>query len=133
MIPNVNGGGLPSDSIQAASMPSVQPAASPKSDQKPVITPEVYAAEKSAEAKKSSEANVSVVLGSGGAQLSAGLPKAEFSPRLTIEKDEETGGWIYKALDPITGDVINQFPREQLVHMKNSPSYQPGDVIKTQA
>lgn len=133
MIPNVNGGGLPSDSIQAASMPAVQPVASPKSDIKPAVSPEVYAAEKAAEAKKSSESNVSVVLGSGASSVVANLPKAEFSPRLTIEKDEATGGWIYKALDPITGDVINQFPREQLVQMKNSPSYQPGDVIKTQA
>jgi hypothetical protein len=133
MIPNVKGGGLPSESIQATLSPAVQPAASPKSDQKPAVSPEVFAAEKAAKAKKSSEANTSVVLGSGSSSVSAGLPKAEFSPRLTIEKDEETGGWIYKALDPITGEVINQFPREQLVQMKNSPTYQPGDVIKTQA
>jgi len=99
---------------------------------KPVITAEAYAAEKAVEAQKSSEANRSVSVG-GTAQAMASLPKAEFSPRLTIEKDLETGGWIYKALDPITGDVINQFPREQLLKMKSSQSYQPGDVIKTQA
>jgi len=133
MIPNVNGGGLPSDSIQAGSVTASAPVVQAKPEPRPVASPEAYAAEKVAEAKKSAEAQASVSIGSGAAPALTSLPKAEFAPRLTIEKDQETGDWIYKALDPITGDVINQFPREQLVHMKNSPTYQPGDVIKTQA
>lgn len=131
MIPNVKGGGLPSESIQAVTPPAQNAVAQDKPVSKPVITAEAYAAEKAVEAQKSSEANRSVSVG-GTAQAMASLPKAEFSPRLTIEK-LKTGGWIYKALDPITGDVINQFPREQLLKMKSSQSYQPGDVIKTQA
>lgn len=57
---------------------------------------------------------------------------AEFSLRLTIDRDSN-GHWIYKAVDRITGEVIKQFPREELLKMKRGANYKPGDVIKTQA
>lgn len=55
----------------------------------------------------------------------------EFALRLTIDQDKDTGTWLYKALDPITGEVVKQFPREELINFKRSSGYEPGSLIKT--
>ena len=49
--------------------------------------------------------------------------------RLTIE--EGPGGFVYKTLDRVTGEVIRQLPREDVVKMRLSPAYGPGELIKT--
>ncbi|HEY1073827.1 hypothetical protein [Brevundimonas sp.] len=49
--------------------------------------------------------------------------------RLTIE--EGPGGFVYKTLDRVTGEVIRQLPREEVVKMRHSPAYGPGELIKT--
>lgn len=49
--------------------------------------------------------------------------------RLTIE--EGPGGFVYKTLDRVTGEVVRQFPREDVVKMRHSPAYGPGELIKT--
>ena len=49
--------------------------------------------------------------------------------RLTIE--EGPGGFVYKTLDRVTGEVIRQLPREDVVKMRHSPAYGPGELIKT--
>ncbi|MGO4411201.1 MULTISPECIES: flagellar protein FlaG [unclassified Brevundimonas] len=51
--------------------------------------------------------------------------------RLTIE--EGPNGFIYKTRDRITGEVIRQLPREDVVKMRHSPAYGPGELIKTRA
>ena len=48
--------------------------------------------------------------------------------RLTIE--EGPGGFIYKTLDRVTGEVIRQLPREDVVKMRHSPAYGPGELIR---
>ncbi len=61
--------------------------------------------------------------------------KREQSPdyqlRLTMDKDPKTGDWVYKAIDRYTGEVVKQLPRQDLLNMKDSGSYQAGSVIKT--
>lgn len=47
--------------------------------------------------------------------------------RLTIEKG--AGGFVYKVLDRQTGEVIRQFPREEILKLRRSADYGPGDVI----
>ena len=49
--------------------------------------------------------------------------------RLTIE--EGPNGFVYKTLDRVTGEVIRQLPREDVVKMRHSPAYGPGELIRT--
>ena len=51
---------------------------------------------------------------------------AEF--RLVIEEDS-SGSFVYKTLDRRTGEVVNQFPREQVLRLKEAPGYAPGRVF----
>ena len=58
-------------------------------------------------------------------------PTPYYQLRLTMDKDPKTGDWIYKAIDRYTGKVVTQLPRQDLLNMKDSGSYQAGSVIKT--
>ncbi|MGH7027244.1 flagellar protein FlaG [Brevundimonas sp.] len=49
--------------------------------------------------------------------------------RLTIE--EGPNGFVYKTVDRVTGEVIRQLPREDVVKMRHSPAYGAGELIKT--
>ncbi|MCF6293836.1 MAG: flagellar protein FlaG [Robiginitomaculum sp.] len=42
-------------------------------------------------------------------------PALENNARLTIEKDHETGKYVYKSVNRDTGEVINQWPREKML------------------
>lgn len=50
--------------------------------------------------------------------------------RLTIEK--EASGFVYKTLDRVTGEVVRQLPREEVLKMRESPAYDAGEVIATE-
>ncbi len=43
------------------------------------------------------------------------LPAPKLNARLSIEKDETTGKYIYKTIDPETGEVVKQWPREDVL------------------
>ena len=53
--------------------------------------------------------------------------------RLVIEEGPQSGSFIYKTLDRVTGEVVRQFPREQVVKMMQSERYDAGAVIDTNA
>lgn len=53
--------------------------------------------------------------------------------RLVIEQDRASGTFVYKTLDPITGEVILQLPREEVLKAIHSGDYSAGDLFKTQA
>lgn len=53
--------------------------------------------------------------------------------RLVIEQEPEAGVYVYKTLDRITGEVISQLPREEVVRMRQDPGYTAGKVISTRA
>jgi flagellar protein FlaG len=53
--------------------------------------------------------------------------------RLVIEQDAHTGGYIYKTLDRTTGEVVAQFPREEVLKLREDPAYVVGGVIVTKA
>jgi flagellar protein FlaG len=55
---------------------------------------------------------------------------AEF--RLVIEEDP-SGSFIYKTLDRRTGEVVNQFPREQVLRLRETEGYAPGRVFNGQS
>ncbi len=49
--------------------------------------------------------------------------------RLSIEEDKETGDYIYRVIDTETGDVINQWPREELLRHARVADETIGGVI----
>lgn len=51
--------------------------------------------------------------------------------RLTIEEGPD--GFVYKTLDRVTGEVIRQFPREEVLKLRASPAYDRGGVFDTRA
>lgn len=58
-------------------------------------------------------------------------PQPNYMLKLTVDKDPDTGEFIYKAIDRHTGEVVRQLPQKELVSMRHSAAYQPGSVITT--
>lgn len=53
--------------------------------------------------------------------------------RLVIEEGPQAGSFIYKTLDRVTGEVVKQLPREQIVNLMRTADYSAGSVIDTKA
>jgi flagellar protein FlaG len=53
--------------------------------------------------------------------------------RLVIEEDKASSSYVYKTVNRVTGEVIGQFPREQLLRLRDDPIYEAGDVIRAKA
>lgn len=53
--------------------------------------------------------------------------------RLVIEEGPRAGSFIYKTLDRVTGEVVKQLPRDQVVDLMQTPEYSSGSVIDTTA
>lgn len=53
--------------------------------------------------------------------------------RLVIEESDQAGSYVYKTLDRRTGEVLQQFPREELLRLRDHDSYEAGAVINTRA
>lgn len=69
------------------------------------------------------------------AEAAAGPPAEEHPPaigqpdlRLVIEEDKSSGSFIYKTLDRRTGEIVQQYPREEVLRLRELPGYQPGDL-----
>jgi len=60
-------------------------------------------------------------------------PSDQSQYRLIIEEDQASGAFVYKTLDRSTGEVILQFPREEILKLKEQSSYKAGAVISTTA
>jgi len=56
-------------------------------------------------------------------------PRQNADLRLIIEEDQASGTFVYKTLDRRTGEIVKQFPREQVIRLKDTAGYAPGDVI----
>jgi flagellar protein FlaG len=53
--------------------------------------------------------------------------------RLVIEQDGDTGDYIYKTVDRRTGETLQQFPREEILKMREASRYHTGDVYDGKA
>lgn len=53
--------------------------------------------------------------------------------RLVIEEGPRSGSFIYKTMDRVTGEVVKQLPREQVVGLMQDADYSAGAVIDTRA
>ena len=82
------------------------------------------------------------------AAISSGTPSGEFDNRqssvadeaeraaryrLVIEEGPQKGSFVYKTLDRVTGEVVRQLPREDVVQMMDEGRYSAGAVIDTTA
>jgi len=70
--------------------------------------------------------------GTGTGQAPQSEPAAA-DLRLVIEDDKAAGSYVYVTIDPVTGKVISQIPREQLLKMRESPDYTPGSVFDSRS
>ncbi len=52
--------------------------------------------------------------------------------KLQIEQDEETGTFIYRSVDPETGEVLRQWPSEQLLKLREHLSEMEGMLFDTE-
>jgi flagellar protein FlaG len=53
--------------------------------------------------------------------------------RLVIEVDEGSGSYVYKTINRATGEVVLQFPRDELLRLQASADYEAGALIKARA
>jgi len=53
--------------------------------------------------------------------------------RLVIEEDKASGLYVYKTVNRLTGEVVQQLPREQVLQLKDQVDYQAGHVVRTKA
>lgn len=53
--------------------------------------------------------------------------------RLVIEEDKATNSYVYKTVNRLTGQVIQQLPREQVLQLREQLDYEAGNVVKTRA
>jgi flagellar protein FlaG len=64
---------------------------------------------------------------------SGGAASEEVDLRLEIEEDQASGTYVYKTIDRRTGEVVQQFPREEILRLRQASAYQAGEVIRTKA
>jgi len=53
--------------------------------------------------------------------------------RLVIEEDEHSGSIVYKTLDRRTGEVVRQLPREEVLRLKDDPTYDRGAIVDSKS
>jgi len=53
--------------------------------------------------------------------------------RLVIEEDKASGSYVYKTVNRVTGEVIQQLPRDQVLKMRDQVDYEVGQGVRTKA
>jgi flagellar protein FlaG len=53
--------------------------------------------------------------------------------RLIIEEDKASGTYVYKTVNRVTGEVVLQLPREEILKMREESEYVAGVVVSTKA
>jgi len=53
--------------------------------------------------------------------------------RLVSEEGPRFGSFVYKMMDRVTGEVVRQLPREEVVKLADHVGYDSGAVIDTRA
>jgi flagellar protein FlaG len=69
--------------------------------------------------------------GSAAPSVAPGQDPADM--RLVIEEDKATNSYVYKTVNRLTGQVIQQLPREQVLQLREQLDYEAGNVVKTKA
>jgi flagellar protein FlaG len=76
--------------------------------------------------------------GSAPAFHAAGPPSGGEAPeevdlRLEIVEDQASGTYVYKTVNRRTGEVVQQYPREEILRLRDAAAYHAGEVIRTKA
>ena len=66
-------------------------------------------------------------------RVEAFIPTGEDNTKLSIEKDETTGQFIYRALDKESGEIVHQFPPEDILRVLRAKRKAEGLVIDKKA
>jgi flagellar protein FlaG len=53
--------------------------------------------------------------------------------RLVIEEDKAANSYVYKTVNRLTGEVIQQLPRDQVLKLRERLDYEAGDMIRAKA
>ena len=53
--------------------------------------------------------------------------------RLVIEQDQASGSYIYKTVNRVTGEILQQLPRADVLKLHQGPGYASGALIRTKA
>ena len=53
--------------------------------------------------------------------------------RLVIEEDKASNSYVYKTVNRLTGEVIQQLPRDQVLKLREQVDYVAGDVVRAKA
>lgn len=53
--------------------------------------------------------------------------------RLVIEMDQASGSYVYKTINRLTGEVVQQLPRAEVLKLRDGGQYAAGAVIRTKA
>ena len=53
--------------------------------------------------------------------------------RLVIEQDDDSGEYVYKTIDRRTGETLQQFPREEILRLRERAGYASGAVFDGKA
>ena len=69
----------------------------------------------------------------GASQAPSTQLDAQADLRLVIEEDKASGSYVYKTVNPITGKVVSQMPREQLLKMREQADYTPGSIVDSRS
>ena len=69
------------------------------------------------------------VVPAGDSQASDTPIDVQSDLRLVIEDDKAAGSYVYKTVNPVTGQVVSQIPREQVLLLREALDYTPGSVI----
>ena len=64
-------------------------------------------------------------------QISGGQEQADM--RLVIEEDKASGSYVYKTVNRLTGEVVQQLPREQVLQLRDQMDYVAGHVVRAKA
>jgi flagellar protein FlaG len=87
------------------------------------ITPELAAAQPVRPAASASAGN----------STTSASASARADTRLVIEDDKAAGSYVYVTIDPVTGQVISQIPREQLLKLREASDYTPGSIVNARS
>jgi flagellar protein FlaG len=70
---------------------------------------------------------------SGNAADRAAQSQDPVDMRLVIEEDKASNSYVYKTVNRLTGEIIQQLPREQVLQLREQLDYEAGDMVRAKA
>ena len=64
--------------------------------------------------------------------LQSFLPNVDTNVKLRINHDEGTGRYVYQGIDKVSGEVVNQFPSEEILKFLKSSREVEGLILDTE-